>query len=357
MANHRYGLIMAGGRGTRFWPRSRKRNSKQVLRFFGDRTLIQQTADRLKQAIPMENLWVITNESLRDEIRQQLPEIPKEQVIAEPAQRNTSPCIGLAAHIFHEMDPEAVMGVFPADHLIQKEARFRTFVKAAFRAAEANEVVVLGIQPRWAETGYGYVEFPKTALAGRIDPQRVASFREKPDARTAKRFVERGNFYWNSGMFFWRAATVLELMRHHQPKAATLLSGLPPFGTRQFKRKLAEVYPLCENISIDYAIAEKAGNVAGIAMDDIGWNDVGSWDAVYELADKDANGNASRGDLIAHESRGNFVDAAKTVALVGVENLVIIETPDALLVANRAQAQDVSELVKALEAKGREELL
>src|SRR6185437_775248 len=173
--------------------------------------------------------------------------------------------------------------------------------------------------------GYGYVEFQKNALAGRIDPQRVTSFREKPDARTAKRFIERGHFYWNAGMFFWRAATVLELMRHHQPKTATLLAGLPPFGTRRFKLKLAEVYPLCENISIDYAIAEKAGNVAGIAMDDIGWNDVGSWDAVYELADKDAHGNASRGELIAQESRGNFVDAAKTVALVGVENLVIVE--------------------------------
>ncbi len=357
MANHRYGLIMAGGRGTRFWPRSRKRNAKQVLRFFGDRTLIQQTADRLQQVIPAENLWVITNELLQDEIRNQLPEIPKEQVIAEPAQRNTAPCIGLAAHIFCEMDSEALMGVFPADHLILKEAKFRTFVKAAFRAAEANDVVVLGIQPRWAETGYGYIEFPKNTLAGRIDPKPIARFREKPDPRTAKRFIERGNFYWNSGMFFWRAATVLSLIRHYQPKAATLLEGLPAFGSRQFKRRLAEVYPLCENISIDYAIAEKADNVTGIAMDDIGWNDVGSWEAVYDLADKDSDGNASRGELIAQESRGNFVDVAKMVALVGVENLIIVETPDALLVANRSKAQDVSKLVKALEAKGREELL
>lgn len=357
MANHRYGLIMAGGRGTRFWPRSRKRNAKQVLRFFGDRTLIQQTGDRLLPVIPPENLWVITNEALREEIRHQLPEIPKEHVIAEPAQRNTAPCIALAAHIFHDLDPEAVLGVFPADHLILKEARFRSFVKAAFRAAESNDVVVLGIQPRWAETGYGYIEFPKNTLAGQMDARPVASFREKPDPRTAKRFVERGHFYWNAGMFFWRAATVLELMRHHEPKTATLLAGLPGFGTRTFKRKLAEVYPLCENISIDYAIAEKAANVAGIAMDDIGWNDVGSWDAVYELADKDADRNATRGDLMALESHGNFVDVAKTVALVGVDNLVIVETPDALLVASRNKAQDVSKLVKALEAKGREELL
>ncbi|HEY7305073.1 MAG TPA: sugar phosphate nucleotidyltransferase [Bryobacteraceae bacterium] len=357
MPNHRYGLIMAGGRGTRFWPRSRKRNAKQVLRFFGERSLIQQTVDRLRQVIPPENLWVITNELLQNEIRKQLPEIREEQIVAEPAQRNTAPCIALAAQIFHRLDPQGVMGVFPADHLILKEGKFRAFVKAAFRAAETSEVVVLGIQPRWAETGYGYIEFPKSALAGKMDPQPVASFREKPDPRTAKRFIERGHFYWNSGMFFWRAATVLELMRHHQPKTATLLSGLPPFGTRQFKRRLAEVYPLCENISIDYAIAEKAARVAGLAMDDIGWNDVGSWDAVYGLADKDPEGNASRGELVVQESRGNFVDAEKTVALVGVENLIVVETRDALLVASRNKAQDVSKVVKALEAKGREELL
>lgn len=357
MANHRYGLIMAGGRGTRFWPRSRRRNAKQVLRFFGERTLIQQTVDRLQQVIPVENLWVITNKLLQDEIRSQLPEIPKKQIIAEPAQRNTAPCIGLAARIFHDVDPEAVMGVFPADHLILKEAKFRAFVKAAFRAAAESDVVVLGVQPRWPETGYGYIEFPKNALAGKLDPQPVASFREKPDPRTAKRFVERGHFYWNSGMFFWRATSVLELMRHYQPKTATLLTGLPAFGTRKFKRKLAEIYPLCEDISVDYAIAEKAEHVAGIAMDDIGWNDVGSWEAVYDLADKDADGNATRGDLIAQESHGNFVDAQKTVALVGVENLIVVETSDALLIANREKAQDVSKLVKTLETKGREELL
>ncbi len=256
--NHRYGLIMAGGRGTRFWPRSRKRNAKQVLRFFGERTLIQQTVDRLKPIIPPENIWVITNDLLQGEIRNQLPEVPKRQIVAEPAQRNTAPCIALAAQILNEMDPEAVLGVFPADHLILKEGRFRNFVKAAFRAAEANQAVVLGIQPRWAETGYGYIEFPKNVKPGAAEPVPVASFREKPDPKTAKKFVERGNFFWNAGMFFWPAATVLDLMRHHQPKTSTLLAGLPPFKSKFFNAKLEEVYPLCENISVDYAIIEKA---------------------------------------------------------------------------------------------------
>ncbi len=357
MAGHRYGLIMAGGRGTRFWPRSRKRNAKQVLRFFGERSLIQQTVDRLKPVIPPENIWVVTNELLQPEIRSQLPEVPKRQIIAEPAQRNTAPCIGLAAQILQNEDPEAVLGVFPADHLILKEGRFRNFVKAAYRAAEEDRVVVLGIQPRWPETGYGYIEFPRGVKTGGTEAVPVASFREKPDPKTAKKFVERGNFFWNAGMFFWPASKVLDLMRRHQAKTATLLAGLPPFRSKSFGNKLAEIYPLCENISVDYAVIEKAERVSGIALDDIGWNDVGSWEAVYDLAEKDRDGNASRGDLVAENSHGNYVDAAKTVALVGVDNLVVVDTPDALLVASRSHAQDVSKIVKTLDGQEREELL
>ena len=356
-SSHRYALIMAGGRGTRFWPRSRKRNSKQVLRFFGERSLIQQTIDRLKAVVPPENVWVITNEFLQKEIQKQLPEVPKRQIIAEPAQRNTAPCIGLAAKILNDLDPEAVMGVFPADHLIGKEARFRAFVKAAYKAANERDVVVLGIQPQWAETGYGYIEFGKGVKPGAMDGQAVRSFREKPDRATAESFVAQGNFFWNAGMFFWKASTVLDLLRHHLPKTATLLAGLPPFGSRAFGQKLAEIYPMCENISVDYGIMEKAANVAGLPVDDIRWNDVGSWEAVYALASKDKNGNATRGDLVAEASSGNYVDAAKTVALVGVEDLVIVDTPDALLIAHRSKSQDVSKLVKTLEAKKREELL
>ena len=357
MSNHRYGLIMAGGRGTRFWPRSRKRNAKQVLKFFGERSLIQQTVDRLKAAIPPENMWVVTNEYLQAEIRKQLPEIPKNQIVAEPAQRNTAPCIALAAQIISQQDADAVLAVFPADHLILKEGRFRSFVKAAFRAAESSEVVVLGIQPRWAETGYGYIEFPKSLTAGDGTVLNVTSFREKPDAKTAKKFVERGNFFWNAGMFFWRTSALLDLMRHHQPKTAALLAGLPKFGGKNFAAKLAEVYPLCEDISIDYAVIEKAEKVSGLALDDIGWNDVGSWEAVYDLAAKDAHGNAVNGEVFIEDSHGNYVDAEKTVALVGVENLIIVDTPDALLVGQRSRAQDVSKLVKAIEAKGKEALL
>jgi mannose-1-phosphate guanylyltransferase len=357
MADHRYALIMAGGRGTRFWPRSRKRQAKQVLRFFGERSLIQQAVDRLEGVVAPENIWVITNEYLQAEIRKQLPTVPKAQIIAEPSQQNTAPCIGLAGQILAGLDPKAVMGVFPADHLITKEKRFRKFVKAAYKTAVKQDVVVLGIQPRWAETGYGYIEFPKKTAPGSFEPSDVESFREKPDAATAQKFVKSGNFYWNAGMFFWRAQSVLDLMRKHQPKTATLLAALPTFGTRQFNTRLAEIYPQCESISIDYAVIEKAEQVSGIALDDIGWNDVGSWEAVYELTEKDAHGNAAKGEIFAEGASGNYVSADKPVALVGVENLIVVDTPDALLVGHRSKAQDVSKLVKTLDAQKREELL
>jgi mannose-1-phosphate guanylyltransferase len=327
------------------------------LKFFGERSLIQQTADRLKSVIPPENMWVVTNDYLQAEIRKQLPEIPKSQIVAEPAQRNTAPCVALAAQIIGRQDPDAVLAVFPADHLILKEPRFRKFIKAAFRAAEAGGVVVLGIQPRWAETGYGYIEFPKGLTPGDGAVLDVASFREKPDAETASKFVASGHFFWNAGMFFWRTSVVLELMRQHLPNTAALLDALPKFGGKKFDAKLTETYPLCENISIDYGVIEKAGQVRGLALDDIGWNDVGSWEAVYDLASKDASGNAATGELFSEDSHGNYVDAGKAVALVGVENLIIVDTPDALLVGQRSRAQDVSKLVKSIEAKGRETLL
>ena len=235
MANkHYYGLILAGGRGTRFWPRSRKARAKQVLNFFGERSLIQQTADRLGPVLPPERLWVLTSPALRDEIVRQLPEVPKEQIIAEPAQRNTAPAIGLAAQIIHGIDPKAVMGVFPSDHIIASPKQYMKVVKPAFQAAGKGSIIVLGIQPRWPETGYGYVEFPKGITPGSIAPSPVKRFREKPDLATAKKFVKAGNFYWNAGMFFWQTGVLLEALRQHLPKTSTLLASLPPFGNRKF---------------------------------------------------------------------------------------------------------------------------
>ena len=353
-----YGLILAGGRGTRFWPRSRRASAKQVLSFFGERSLIQQTVDRLAPVIPPEHIWVMTNEHLRGSIVRQLPEVPARQILAEPAQRNTAPAIGLAAHILESIDKDAVMGVFPADHVIGKTAHYRKLLRPAIKAARQGKIVVLGIQPRWIETGYGYIEFPPGIQAGSLDPSPVLRFREKPDAATAAEFVRAGNFYWNAGMFFWRASVLLAALREYLPKTAALIDSLPPFASRKFATKVRESFPHCENISIDYAVLERAPNVVGLAAGDIGWNDVGSWNAVYELDRPDSQGNVLKGDTLVESSSGSYVHAhGKLVALLGVRDLIVVDTPDALLIADRQRAQEVGELVKRLEKAGRHELL
>ena len=353
----RYGLILAGGRGTRFWPLSRKSRAKQVLNIAGERTMIQATVDRLKPLLPPERIWILTNGLLRDEIIRQLPEVPKNQILAEPEQRNTAPAIGLAAHILHSLDPDAVMGVFPADHVIDRPKRFLKVVKAAFAAAEKDKIAVLGIAPRWPETGYGYIELPKGTEPGE-GPVSVKSFREKPDAKQAKKYVAKGNFYWNAGMFFWRASTVLANLRTHLPKTATLLSSLPAFKDKTFAAKLKQVFPLCENISIDYAVLERSKEVVGFACEEIGWNDVGSWNAVYDMLPQDTDKNVTRSALASLNSTGNYIDAGKKlVALLDVDDLIIVDTPDALLIANRHQAQKVGEIVKLLEKQNKQELL
>ena len=361
MNRHHYGLILAGGRGTRFWPRSRRRSAKQVLNVVGDRSLIQATVDRLSPVIPPERLWVLTNDHLRDTIVQQLPEVPACQILAEPSQRNTAPAIGLAATILHSLDPDAVMGVFPSDHVIGRTPPYRGVLRSAFKAAGDSHLVVVGIQPRWPETGYGYVEFPRGCASGTSEALKVRRFHEKPELPKARRYVRAGNYFWNSGMFFWRTDILLEQLRRHLPKTATLLASLPAFGSRQFPSRLKDAFPRCDNISIDYAVLEKAAagsQVRGIASGDFGWNDVGSWNAVYELLERDSHGNAIALESIALDSRNNFVDArGKVVALVGVSDLIVVDTSDALLVAARYRAQQVGEIVKLLEKRNRHDLL
>ncbi|MGH9627735.1 MAG: mannose-1-phosphate guanylyltransferase [Bryobacteraceae bacterium] len=353
-----YGVILAGGRGTRFWPRSRRSRAKQVLNFLGERSLIQQTMDRLAPVIPPEHIWILTNGHLRDEIVSQLPEVPEPQILAEPAQRNTAPCLGLAAQILHSQDENAVMGVFPADHLIVQQEAYQRLLEPAFRAAEEGKIGVIGIQPRWPETGYGYIEFEEGVQPGLPQAVPVKSFHEKPKKEVAEKYVAAGNFYWNAGMFFWKTAVLLDALRKYQPKTSQLLASLPRFGSEEFEAHLAEAFPRCENISIDHAVLEKAVNVAGVPAGDIGWSDVGSWNAVYELMPRDECGNAKASEALVQASTGNYVDArGKLVALLGVNDLIVVDTPDALLIADRNRAQDVGSLVKALEEMKRDEFL
>ena len=362
LSSHVHALILSGGRGKRFWPASRTKTPKQLLPFIGERSLLQDTADRLAPLIPPERVWVLANEHLRATVRRQLPEVPARQILAEPAQRNTAPCLGMAAYLIQRQDPAAILGVFPADHYIAKPALFRTFVKAAFAAAAKQEVLVtLGIEPRWPETGYGYLEFPAGSKAGDRTARKLDRFREKPDLATAQQFLAAGNYFWNAGMFFWRAETFVNAMRRYLPKTAAMLSSLPAVSSSRFTSQLKRVYPRCENISVDFGIMEKAasdGIVHGLATSDIGWNDLGSWNAVHALLDWDADGNALRTQALLHRATGCLVQApGKLVALLGVKDLVIVDTRDALLIAHRDQAQEVGQLVKLLEQQKRLDLL
>jgi mannose-1-phosphate guanylyltransferase len=356
-----YGLILAGGRGTRFWPLSRKSRAKQVLpaSIFGaggERSLIQQTVDRLKPILPAERIWILTSSTLRDEIVRQLPEVPSRQILAEPAQRNTAPAIGLAAQILHRLDPGAVMGVFPSDHMILRPSRYLRYARAAFQAGASGKLATLGVEPRWPETGYGYLEFPKDVVRGSLNPFPVVRFREKPKPRMAARFLEAGHYAWNAGMFFWRTGVFLEELRTYLPNTAALLDGLPAFTDKAFAAAMEHAFPQCEDIAVDKAVMEKSKNVVGFAMDDIGWSDVGSWNAVQELLPKDGAGN-SAADAVFSESMDNYVHSPRMVAMLGVKDLIVIDSHDALLICHRKKAQKVGELVKMLEKEQRHELL
>ena len=354
-------VILAGGRGTRFWPLSRQRRAKQLLALDGKQTMLQQTVARLLPLASAARFWIITNEHLRREVLRQVPRVNPKQILAEPAARNTAPAIGLAAYILMNTDPDAVIGLFPSDHVIGDERRYREVLKNGIEIAAAGEnIVVLGIRPTRAETGYGYIE-AGSSFEG--DALRVRRFTEKPDAARAAEFVEAGNYFWNSGMFLWSARTLANALFEHLPKTASLLQRIAAaFGTRKFGATLARLYPKCENISIDYALLEPRSSKGELNSNiiclpaDFGWNDLGSWTALHEhhsgkSRPKDDNLIAGNGWFTLN-AQGNYIHApGKFVAALGVNNLVVVETEDALLITTRDQAQDVGKVVKYLDEK------
>ena len=361
MSANFYPVILAGGRGTRFWPLSRKKRAKQLLALDGKQTMIQQTVARLLPMSPAKQVWVITNDDLRPEIVRQLPKLKNDQVIAEPIGRNTAPAIGLAAFILRRVDPEAVIGLFPSDHVIANPERFRDVVKEAVAVAASGEnIVVLGVEPTRAETGYGYIEAGSLAAG---DARHVRRFTEKPNAERAAEFVRSGNFYWNSGMFLWSARTLVNAMTEHLPKTASLLEKIAvDFGGRKFGTTFRRLYPKCENISVDYAIleprsakGEQESNIYCLRAD-FGWNDLGSWTALHEHqvtkgTEPDSNLVSADGIFTLNAS-GNYVHApGKFVAVVGVKDIVVVETEDALLITTRENSQDVGKVVKYLDEK------
>jgi mannose-1-phosphate guanylyltransferase len=354
-------VILAGGRGTRFWPLSRQRRAKQLLALDGKQTMIQQAVSRLLPLASPARFWVITNGHLQREIVRQLPRLRRRQILAEPVGRNTAPAIGLAAFILMNTDPDAVIGLFPSDHVIGDEKRYREVLKKGAEIAAAGEnIVVLGIRPTRAETGYGYIE-AGSSFQG--DALRVRRFTEKPDASRAAEFVHAGNYFWNSGMFLWSARTLANALLEHLPKTAALLQQIAAtFGARKFAATFAQLYPKCENISIDYAVLEPRSGKGEQNSDivclpaDFGWNDLGSWAALHEHhvgKRRPANDNLITGEgAFALNAQGNYIHApGKFVAVLGVNNLVVVETEDALLITTREQAQDVGKVVKYLDEK------
>jgi mannose-1-phosphate guanylyltransferase len=363
-------VILAGGSGTRFWPRSRRARAKQVLALDGERSMIQQTVERLKPLASLDRTWVITNEFLAHEIADQLKGVPAAHIVQEPVARNTAPACGLAAFLIERDNPDAILGIFPSDHVISDEPRFLKALDRGIELAAAGEnIVVLGIDPTRAETGYGYIETGD--FAADDTALHVRRFIEKPNLNRAQDFVDAGNYYWNSGMFLWSARTLANAVREHLPETAPLLESIAQaYGNPQFDEVFRELYPKCENISVDYAVLEprsaKGEHLSHLycVPADFTWNDLGSWASLFEYqrdtrlrGDGDGNVADSEG-LTAREAQNNYVySPRKFVALVGVHDLIVVDTEDALLIAHRDSSQEVGNIVKELGLCGRTDLI
>ena len=363
-------VILAGGSGTRFWPRSRRGHAKQVLALDGTETMIQQTLTRLLPVAKAADVWVVTNQWLNQTISAQMPTLAPEHILSEPAARNTAPACALTAFLLEKKDPGCVLGVFPSDHVVANVPRFAEVIEAGVRLAAAGEnIIVLGVPPTRIETGYGYIEQAAFVDEGPVPVRRVRRFREKPDRTTAERFLAAGNFAWNGGIFLWSAKTFANAIREHAPDMVAPIEAIvAAHGTPEFERVFAEEYSKCENISVDYAVleprsakGETRSNIFCLPAD-FGWNDLGSWASLHEHLGKSDDDNVLDGPtngIAAIESSGNYVYApGKMVALLGVKDLVVVETDDALLITTRERSQDVSKIVRMLhEGMGREELI
>ncbi len=349
-----YAVIMAGGAGTRFWPASRALRPKQLLPLTGGAPLLAETVRRLAPLVTEDRVVIVTGEHLAAGTAEAVPNVPRDQILKEPAPRNTAPCIAWANAVIAKLDPDAVVAVLPSDHFIGDEPAFRKVLERAIETAASGRVTTVGIVPSRPETGYGYIEVGEELGAG---VREVARFVEKPDRETAEKFVSGKRHLWNAGMFFFRVKDMTALVAEHLPDLA---AGIAKIGADA--SALGTVFPTLPSISIDHGVMEKAKGLA-VVPGEFGWNDVGSWQSAWELGKKDERGNALDDGAIAIDAKENLAvslgaaKGKKVIALVGVEGLVVVDTDDALLVMPRERAQDVRLVVEDLKSKGRKDLL
>lgn len=348
--SHLYAIILAGGSGTRLWPRSRTQRPKQLLDLLSERTMLQETYDRIVPLVPPENVFVITSWRYLDDVHAQLPYVPESQIIGESEGRGTAPPVALAALLLRERDPDAVTLILPADHVLTDAPTFRRALSAAVTVAHDNYLVTLGIKPTFAETGYGYIKAgEQLANAGGLNVFRVERFLEKPDLETAEKFLAGGNYFWNSGIFIWRGDKILQEFAKHMPELHAQLETIVRDGLDA--PSFSQNWRGLQNETIDYGIMEQAERVAVIPLD-AGWSDVGSWKALFDLMERDDANNAVQGEHIGVETQGTLIYTNKRlVATIGLENMIIIDTDDALLICPQDRAQDVKKIVDELKRR------
>lgn len=357
-----YAVIMAGGVGSRFWPRSRRESPKQFLDVLGPDSLIQNTFARLQPLLTPEHVFVVTHADYAEQTHEHLPAVPEENILGEPIARNTAPCIAFAAARLLAVDPDAVMVVLPADHLIGNVARFQQVLGAAVaEAASSDALVTIGIEPTHPATGYGYVQYDSSSRDDRMDTPHafpVKTFAEKPDLATAERFLDSGDFLWNSGMFIWRADSILKAMNEHLPDVHSAFAPLQNAfeNTTSADEAVREAYNRSPKISIDYGVMEPAAAADNVLVvpGAFGWSDVGDWHAVYDLVEKDAAGNGAEGNVVLHNTSRSYARASegRLLALVGMHNTIVVDTGDAVLVCSLDSTQQVKTIVDYLGSHG-----
>lgn len=353
-----YALILSGGAGTRLWPRSRKAKPKQFLDLIGERTLLQDTVDRIAEVIPSERIFAVAPPEHRALIHEQLPELRADHVVVEPYPRGNAAAIGLAMAALYAFDPEAVVAVLPSDHVVDKRSQFRNVLLAATAASDRGDLVTLGITPEGPDTGFGYIEAgDPLPVNGPVPVHRVKRFIEKPKREAAEKMLAAGGHYWNAGMFVWRVEDIIAAYRTHLPNTAKAIDALAEtVGSPRYESVLSEVWEETDRTTIDYGVMEKAANVAVVPAD-IGWHDVGSWARLAQIVQHGTD-NWSPDGHVAIGASGNYAWApGKTVAFVGVDDLVVVETPDALLVTTKERSEEVKEVVDRLRREEREDLL